>query len=362
MAKVNKELTTAVQKAFAALGKNSVVGDVERYLPAFVRTAPYIKVDPRPLEKRGNPFDKSVLTPTVAWKVASLVSWLFLHRPVGDAVRAGIPKVVAALRAVLADKRNIWVLESKYWDEESAAKRRRRHEAMAELVGGKVVKPTKSKGAWLEGRDDGTLVLAPSAPDANGEAASVFGGFYTAKLDDSSLSRIVAFANAISDWPESDTIPPARHIQSDGFAAMGARVTTTPVPMGGWEANPANSAPELVVQVAAAHGLSNDGAALLLQTLALPEPTKASVLLWNGWSSSQYDAAADELVKSKLAVSASVAGAGRRLFAPGAVIKKTKLNLPLERSKLPFITHGQHVKHLITRPCHELFAQVAAQW
>ncbi len=358
MAKLSPDLVREVQKDFAALGRNSVVGDVDKFLTAFVAAAPYISVDKRPLDKRSNPFEKRVLTPYVAWKVASLVSWLFVNRPVGDVVRAGIPKVVTGLRKVIADKSNVWVLESKYYDEEKAPKRVKRHEAMTKLVGGKVVKPAKAKGAWVDGRDDGTLILAPSAPTGDGESASVYGGFYTAKLDAASLARIVAFARAISDWPESEIIPTARHIISDGFAALGARVAKTPLSDGAWEANPLASTPALVDTVASALGVSKEAAALYLQTLALPEPTKANVLTWTAWTSQQYDAAADELAKTKRVVVAKVDGAGRKIFAPGGVVKKTKLNLPIENSKLPFTTHGRYIKHLVTEPCHALFERV----
>ena len=356
MAKVSPDLVAAVKKDFAALGTNSVVGDVDKYLAAFVGPAPYIAVDTRPLDKRSNPFDTKFLSSHVAWKLASLVSWLFVNRPVGDPVRAGIPKIVSALRKVLADKRSTWVLESKYWDEEKAPKRRKRHDAMTALVGGKPVGAGKAKGTWLEGRDDGTLILAPSAPDAKGEDATVYGAFYTAKLDDKTAPRILAYAKAISDWPELETLPTAQHIISAGFAALGDRVAKTPVAAGSWEANPSASAPALVAKVAAAHKLSSEAAALYLQTLALPEPTKTNVLVWNGWTTPQYETAAAEIVQGKLVTQAKVDGAGRAIFAPGGVKKKTKLNLPLEETKLAFTTHGRFVKHLITQPCHALFA------
>lgn len=357
MPAVPPAIVSAVQKDFAALGKNSVVGDVDKYLAGFVGATPYIKVDARPLDKRSNPFEKSVLTPYVAWKVASLVSWLYVHRPVGCPVRAGIPKIVTALRKVLGDKKNTWVLEQKYWDEEKAPKRRKRHDAMTSLVGGKPVKPSKAKGQWLDGRDDGTLILAPCAPDANNDDASVFGAFYTAKLDAQTATRIDAYMRAISEWKDFDVLPTAQHILSDGFGALGERAAKTPVAKDGYEANPAVSAPELVAKVAKERAVSPDAAALYLQTIALPAPTKANVQLWNGWTAEQYEAAATELVKKKLVVEAKVDGAGRKIFAKGPIVKKTKLNLPIEQSKLAFTTHGRYVKHLITEPCHTLFAR-----
>ena len=355
MGTIAPAIVLAVQKDFAALGKNSVVGDVDKVLAAFTKAAPYLEVDARPLGSRHDPFHKGALTPEVAWKVASLVSWLFVNRPVGCPVRAGIPKVATALRKILADRKNTWVLEQKYWDEEKPAKRRTRHAAMAALVGGKPVKPTKAKGEWLDGRDDGTLILAPCAPDANSDDASVFGAFYTAKLDAKTSPRIDAFMRAISEWKDFDVLPTAQHICSAGFAALGDRVAKTPVPKNSYEANPAVSASQLVARLARDRSISANAATLYLQTIALPEPTKANVQLWNGWLPEAYDAAAAELVKSKLLVTAKADGAGRKVFARGTILKKTKLNLPIEESKLAFTTHGRFIKHLITEPCHTLF-------
>jgi hypothetical protein len=357
MAQAPKELVLAVGKAFAALGKNSVVGDVDKYVAAFVGAAPYIQVDTRPLDQRSNPFVSKVLTPYLAWKVASLVPWLFVRLPVGDRVRAGIPKVVDALRRVLLDKRNVWVLDGKYFDEESPSKRRARHVAMASFVGGAPITPSKKKGTWLDGRDDGTLILAPCAPEATTEDATVYGAIYTAKLDDRSRLRMKEYALGLSGWDEAalDVIPTAERLLSNGFAALGARVAKTPVAVGSYEANPAASAPELIAKVVAAHRVSSDAAALYLQTIALPEPTTADVLRWNGWDAKRHAAAATELVRAKLVVQRKVDGAGRNHFAPGDIVKKTKLNRPLERSKLAFVQHGRSIKHLIAEPCHMLF-------
>ncbi|MBL8912054.1 MAG: hypothetical protein JNM17_15270, partial [Archangium sp.] len=58
-------ITAAVRKDFAALGKNSVVGDVDRFLGAFVRAVPYLALDERPLHARSNPFARMALTPEV---------------------------------------------------------------------------------------------------------------------------------------------------------------------------------------------------------------------------------------------------------------------------------------------------------
>ncbi len=365
MSKIHPAVVAAVQRDFKALGKNSVAGDVDKFLSAFVGAMPaYLALDVRSLAAvRSNPFFAKALTPYVAWKVASLVSWIFVNRPVGDPLRAGIPKVVTQLRKVLADKRNLWELESRYYDEDKPARRAKRHAELTALVKGKSVKAPAKMGTWTEGRDDGTLWVGSAALDADSEDATVLGAFYTAKLDAKTAARIRLFAHAASDWERSTVIPTAEHIRSAGFAALGVRVAKTGVPAGGWECNPLASARELVEKVARATGVSIDAAALLLQTLGLPEPTRANVSLWNAWTSAQYDTAAAELVTHKLVVQATVAGAGRKIFGAGTIVKQTKLNMAIESSKVTgnLVTHGRYVKHLIPEPCHTLFARAWAQ-
>ncbi len=350
-------MVAAVQKEFAALGTNSLVGDVQKFLPAFVGAkVSYLVPDLRPIKQRSS-FDSKGLSSVTAWKLASLVSWLFVNKPVGDPVRAGIPAVVKALQGILADKRTNWELEGKYYDEEKPAKRVKRFAGLVAAIGGKPVKPTKSKGTWTDGRDDGTLYLAPAALEANSEDAMILTAVWTAKLDSKTIDRVTKVALAASDWEASDVVRIAAYIRSDKFASFAARVAKTDVPKGSYEADPRASAPALVGKVAAACKVSGDAAALLLQTITLPDPSKANVLVWNGWTSDTYEAAAAELLAKKLVVQAKVDGAGRKIFGPGPVIKKTKLNAPIESSKLALIPNGRHIKHLLPEPCHVMFAR-----
>jgi hypothetical protein len=360
-ATVSPDLTEAVRHDFAGLGTNSVSGDVDHYLSAFADPTYAVTLDARPLAERDSDLDALGLHPEMAWKLASLASWLFVARPVGCPVRSGIPRIVTAMRAVLADPRSAWALESRYYDEDKLPVRVKRHAAMVEHVGGTPVpRPANSKGTdedWTAGRDNGTLLLAPFSR-FDGSSTTVLGGFWTAKLAPDTVQHIQDYMRAVSLWKtDSTTIMTAMRIRSDGFGELGARVANTDVPDGGFEANPLASAPVLVGQVAKARSLSSPAAALYLQTLALPEPTKANVVAWNAWDAKQYDAASAELVKAKLLVEAKVAGAGRKAFVPGGCVKATKVNLPIETWKLPFYATGRLIKHVIGEPCHLLFAR-----
>jgi hypothetical protein len=269
------------------------------------------------------------------------------------------------LREILADERNLWPVNTHDFDEEKRPAKR--HAALAALVEGQSVKAPVKKGTWTEGRDDGTLWLGPAALQAETRDATVVAAFYTSRLDPKTVARIRQFARAADDRGEgedqSEAIGIAEHIRSDGFAELGSRVAKTNLTPGSWESNPLASASSLVETVADQTGLAVNAAALLLQVLALPEPTKAKVSLWNGWTSAQYDTAAAELRKSGLVVQATVPGAGRKIFGTGKIVKQTRLNMAIEWSKITgkFVTHGSHVKHLITEPCHSLFARAWEQ-
>jgi hypothetical protein len=291
---------------------------------------------------------------------------LFVNRPVGCAVRAGIPRVVDAMRAILNDPNTTWVLERRYYDEDKPPVRLKMHAAAVAFVGGKPVpRRPGSLGEdadYVDGRDDGTLILEPLGVKHHSADATVYGAFYTAKLTPETQERIRKLALTTSSFKESATVLAASRIRSDGFAALGARVAKTDVSDGAFEADPQRSAAKLVGTVVSARKISSSAAALYLQTLALAEPTKTNILRWNGWTAKDYDAAAKELVGKKLLVEASLPKAGRKHFLPGVVSKATTgrkaiLNLPFEEWKRPFYPAESHFKHVIGEPCHTLFAR-----
>ncbi|GAA3192455.1 hypothetical protein ACFO1B_04885 [Dactylosporangium siamense] len=111
--------------------------------------------------------------------------------------------------------------------------------------------------------------------------------------------------------------------------------------------DPSRSAPDLVAEVAAKHGLGADAATLYLQLLALPDPTDRNVAAWTGWKPARLKKARAELAATDLVVEAKRARAGRSLFLPGGWVALSSPNLPFELWKLPlFIREGDNVTGL----------------
>ncbi|GGS77716.1 hypothetical protein [Streptomyces cinerochromogenes] len=153
----------------------------------------------------------------------------------------------------------------------------------------------------------------------------------------------------------------------DGLGRMAARAAGTPVPAGGYEANPALSAPALVAEVARRLGVGADAAALHLQLRALARPTDRNVRRWNGWSAARHKAAQAELVAVGAVETGRRARAGRTAFAPGTWETLDAPHLPVESDKLGTHgavragkgVHGPFTRLLSPVPLHELFARAA---
>ncbi len=157
-------------------------------------------------------------------------------------------------------------------------------------------------------------------------------------------------------------------VYDGGLARMVARVATTPVPPGGYELNPALSAPDLVDEATATLGVGADAAALHLQLLALARPTDQNVRRWNGWTAARHKAAQAELVAVGAVETGRRARAGRSAFVPGDWTELKAPHLPLESAKLaPHLAaadgkeaQGPFSRLLPPLPPHELFARAWA--
>src|SRR5947209_2361283 len=79
----------------------------------------------------------------------------------------------------------------------------------------------------------------------------------------------------------------AQLLLGPGATAMAERIASTPVPAGGYEANPLASAPELVAEVVSSLDLDPEHAAVYLQLLSLAEPTQRNLVAWNNCTSKQ---------------------------------------------------------------------------
>lgn len=286
-----------------------------------------------------------------ARELATFIGWLFLQRPVGDPIRAAIPRIVGKLRAVLDDPRTIWKLDDLYIGDDSAKGKARRRQLL-DLVDGKSFDAADGDDKPSETRDDGTCLVALYEHNA---AA----GFRPSKLAGRAIDRVKQLASLMVD--DDGGAPPLMDVEialllkSDAFAQLAERVATTDVPDGQYEANPLCSAKKLVSRAMKDHGISEDAAVLYLQTLALAEPTQAKVTLWNGWKPKQYATAAAELVKKKLVTEGKRERAGRTVFLRGGYAKGAGKNLPMEEWKQPF--YGTLARHVVTEPAGALFAR-----
>jgi hypothetical protein len=148
-----------------------------------------------------------------------------------------------------------------------------------------------------------------------------------------------------------------RFLAAGEAAALAERVARTPVPPGGWEANPAASAPDLVAEVARETGLSPDASTLYLQLLAAPDPTVRAVRAWNGWSGPAFDRAAAELAGARLAIRSRRRRAGRDVFLPGPWEELKAPDLPVEAWRLRFYEGRPLGRLLAVRPLHRLFEE-----
>ncbi|MEU8574514.1 hypothetical protein [Streptomyces asoensis] len=121
--------------------------------------------------------------------------------------------------------------------------------------------------------------------------------------------------------------------------------------------DPSFSAPDLVAEVAAHHGLGEDAAALYLQLLALPDPTDRNRARWTGWKPARAKKARTELAASGLVVEAKRSRAGRTLFLPCGWLDLRAPALPVESWKESLYTVRAHSGVVPLVPVPELFAR-----
>ncbi|MFD8203620.1 hypothetical protein [Streptomyces sp. NPDC059701] len=125
----------------------------------------------------------------------------------------------------------------------------------------------------------------------------------------------------------------------------------------GFAQDPTVGAPELVAEVAAAHGLGEDAAVLYLQLLALPDPTDRNVARWTGWKPARLKKARAELAASELVVEAKRSRAGRSLFLPCGWLDLRSPALPVETWKEGLYPVREGLRAVPLLPVPELFAR-----
>lgn len=236
----------------------------------------------------------------------AVAGWLSYHLPVGHELRARLPIALEALAATVNSPEMILDLGTEYDDASLVA---------ALGIGSDEVGVIE-KGALIVVRTvyyssvRTTLFVRPATADET--EWMLVGAWHPSMLLALGLLHMDTFQAAIS---------------GDRLAGLDA---------GSMAQDPRKSAPDVVAEVAAAHGLSEDSAALYIQLLALPDPTDRNVQTWNGWTPAQRRKAQAEL--GELVVEGKRPRAGRSAFLPGGWNAWKAPVLPVETWKSPLLT------------------------
>jgi hypothetical protein len=292
-------------------------------------------------------FGEEVVQAT-AWLVASLSAQL----PVGDEVRALLPVLYDRVRANLEHPELLLELGTMW--EDSAKKRA----AFLDRIGGKSIEIRDGKEKYA-GRDTGTIV-------ARDEEYEVTLSVRSARLRKNG-DEVLPFLRVVEDDDDdeggayaSDVAKRAYFLMSEECEALVARVRKTPVAAGAYELDPSASVPKLVAEAREALGVSDDAAALYLQMLALPSPTKKLVTQVTGWTSARYEKAATELSKKKWVIEGKRERSGRAVFLPGTWDKLQ--GVAMEGYKLALFQSVAFDEPMLTVAPHEAYARAWARW
>ncbi|MEV7543256.1 hypothetical protein [Streptomyces sp. NPDC089915] len=291
---------------------------------------------------------------------ASVIAWALTERPVGDAGAAGALALYGRLRDHLDGPGALIPLGTFFKELAGIAKDDPRfvpYEGPALPCPEPLWEAATGTSTLL---DDGLFVVAVPRGDAFLRAAAL--------TDPERMARAERISATVRQGYLLTVLRRHRELHA-GLARLAARAATTPVPEGGYEANPALSAPELTAEVAAALGTGTDAAALHLQLLALARPTDRAVRRWNGWSPARHKAAQAELLATGAVVADKRARAGRTLFVPGPWTQAKAPHLPVETAKLAAHVasasganlHLPLLRLLAPVPPHELFARAWAE-
>ncbi len=287
--------------------------------------------------------------------IGKLVPFLATSLPVGDEYRAAIPALYDRAKANLEAPDFLLPLGERY--EEDAKKAA----AILDRVGGKKVSFDTSVDQSREGRDNGTVIAVLAGED------NVELGLRTSSLraNRAAVLPYLGVGGSGSDDDDElyglDAARAAYYLLSKECEELVESVRTSKAPEGSYELDPSVSAKKVVKEMAAAAGIDEDAAALYLQMLAVPNPSKKNVMLWNGWKPARYDAAVSTLTKKKLVIEGKRERAGRDVFLPGAWEKKSR-GLSLEAYKVPIYDRVSFDEPCVTVAPKTLFSRAFARW
>ncbi|RLK25238.1 hypothetical protein DER29_3228 [Micromonospora sp. M71_S20] len=262
----------------------------------------------RPVDGRAAGFTGHVLRSTVA-----LAAWVAHHTPAGDACRAALPAALAAIRDRLANPGLLLDLDQYV-----------SLPAFRQVAG----TPSETGPGWerygaivLSTHDSQpSPALRPDLLDADGSDP-----YLPALRGDAAKPYPVEVALRLVRDPRFAAL-----LGDPGEPGGGARAADGTW----WPQDPTRSVPDLVAEVAGAHGLGADAAAVYLMLLAMPDPTDRNTAKWTGWKPARLKAARAELAGTDLVVEASRSRAGRSLFLPGPWLERGSGQAPIEGWKV----------------------------
>ncbi|ARF53994.1 hypothetical protein B1H19_07160 [Streptomyces gilvosporeus] len=364
---VDEELSDELEKELgsgegmaAALGDPRGGGLLTEDLRRVIVANKYGSLYVHPVTADGSPGERpSYDTPYL--DAASALSWALTERPVGDRALAGLPALCARLAERLDAPDLLIRLRSHRFalDEErmSALFGPERYEVVA------LEPPLTDRARPPMYYDQGLLLV------------QVAGGWSSVFLRPAGFGRpgtYAAMARLCAELGMTELRGEIERIRvlRDGIADLAARAADTPVPVGGYEANPLLSVPDLVDEAAGSLGVGRDAAALYLQLATLARPTDRAVRRWNGWSTARHRTVQAELAATGAVVTEKRSRAGRTAFLPGGWTELKAPHLPLETAKLD--AHlaaatekreldGPFTRLLPPRPLHEMFAEAWAR-
>jgi hypothetical protein len=261
--------------------------------------------------------------------------------PYGHPLRAVLPEGLAALRRRVADPGLLLDLDLAWTEKGSSAAVELRKAYGMPATGG-----ADAHGLTRVGE---ALVLRPWYGDQ--ETVLVRTGALT-EADD----PVFGLVDGLVGPARGDGMRALRTILGDDLAHALAAGSDPEGPTG-YAQDPTVSVPGLVAEVAEAHGLGEDAAALYLQLLALPDPTDRNCVRWTGWKPARVKKARAELAATALVVEAKRARAGRSLFLPGGWLDLKSPALPLEIWKQDLYPVHEHSRAVPLMPVPELFTR-----
>ncbi|QQM38796.1 hypothetical protein [Streptomyces liliifuscus] len=271
--------------------------------------------------------------------VASLAA-LAYGLPYGDPLRARLPEGLAAVRHRLTDPGLLLELDVMWTDKGGSTAVELRKAYGLPATGG-----ADAHGLTPVGE---ALVLRPWYGEQ--EAVLLRPAVLTGP-DDAVLGLLEGLVG-----PDRDGgLQALRAILGDGLDRALAAGLDPEGPVGHAQ-DPTVVAPALVAEVASAHGLSEDAAALYLQLLALPDPTDRNCARWTGWKPARLKKARAELAATDLVVEAKRPRAGRTLFLPCGWRDLKSPALPVETWKEGLYPVRDRSRAVPRLPVPDLFA------